>query len=149
MLITPDTMTLRSSNADVTGLQRAAPVLLVRIEESTASARGAQGLAPLLDLPDPQATGAIAAWGETEDFRRLLAALSPEQRAVLWLRFAKDLTPTTIAAKTGWSVGAVKGLQCRGLRHLQGQWGQGNAPGSHIHQRQSVQSGRLFGVRRA
>jgi RNA polymerase sigma-70 factor (ECF subfamily) len=47
-----------------------------------------------------------------------LAALTPEQREVLHLRFVEDLSLEQTAAVTGRSVGAVKALQHRAIVRL-------------------------------
>lgn len=72
----------------------------------------------LFDPPDPRAEAAIAAWENAEDFLRLIADLTPEQRTVLQLRFAEGLSFGDIAARMARSEGAVKMLMLRGLQHL-------------------------------
>lgn len=47
-----------------------------------------------------------------------LAALTPDQREVLVLRFVADLSLEAVASITGRRVGAVKALQHRGLARL-------------------------------
>jgi RNA polymerase sigma-70 factor (ECF subfamily) len=47
-----------------------------------------------------------------------LAALTPEQREVVVLRFVADLSLEDAAAMTGRPIGAVKSLQHRALRNL-------------------------------
>jgi RNA polymerase sigma factor (sigma-70 family) len=54
----------------------------------------------------------------TSEVRRLLAQLSPDQRAVLELRILGDLTVEQSATVLGKRVGAVKALQRRGLEAL-------------------------------
>lgn len=51
--------------------------------------------------------------------RAALGRLSPDQREVLGLRFAAQLTSREIAGITGRTVGAVKALQHRGLAALE------------------------------
>jgi len=51
----------------------------------------------------------------TEEVHRVLAALSPDQRAVLLLRILGDLSVKDTAAALGKREGAVKQLQRRGL----------------------------------
>jgi RNA polymerase sigma factor (sigma-70 family) len=51
----------------------------------------------------------------TEEVQRVLAALSPDQRAVLLLRILGDLSVKDTAAALGKREGAVKQLQRRGL----------------------------------
>ncbi len=50
-----------------------------------------------------------------EETQRLLAALSPDQRAVVLLRIIGDLSLQQVAEALGKRVGAVKQLQRRGL----------------------------------
>ncbi|MGB8651252.1 MAG: sigma-70 family RNA polymerase sigma factor [Mycobacteriales bacterium] len=52
---------------------------------------------------------------QTEQVRRLLATLLPDQRDVLVLRILADLTVEQVAEALGKSPGAVKQLQRRGL----------------------------------
>ncbi|MEU5532037.1 sigma factor-like helix-turn-helix DNA-binding protein [Streptomyces sp. NPDC020362] len=49
---------------------------------------------------------------------RALAALSARQRVVLVLRLGEDLGQLEIAEMLGWSVGAVKSYERRGLKAL-------------------------------
>lgn len=61
----------------------------------------------------------IALTGERDGVvRAALAQLSPDQREVLLLRFAGDLTGPEVAELTGRTLGAVKALQHRGLAAL-------------------------------
>jgi RNA polymerase sigma factor (sigma-70 family) len=53
-----------------------------------------------------------------ERVRSMLEGLTPEQRAVLLLRFVADLTLEEIAGVVGRPLGAVKQLQRRALRSL-------------------------------
>lgn len=61
---------------------------------------------------------------ESDSVRAALAALTPEQRDVVLLRFVADLSLEEVAAITGRNTGAVKQLQRRGIhrlrRHLDG-----------------------------
>ncbi len=56
---------------------------------------------------------------QSDEVRTALAALTPEQRDVVLLRFVADLTLEEVAAITGRSAGAVKQLQRRGIQGLQ------------------------------
>ena len=67
---------------------------------------------------DPRAEAAIADWERAEDFLRLLEDLTPEQRTVLRLRFAGQLTIAEIAGQMARSEGSVKMLLLRGLQAL-------------------------------
>jgi RNA polymerase sigma-70 factor (ECF subfamily) len=53
-----------------------------------------------------------------ERVRALLACVTPDQRAVLLLRFVGDLTLEEVSAVVGRPLGAVKQLQRRALRSL-------------------------------
>lgn len=55
---------------------------------------------------------------EVEDALGLLAGLTDQQRDVLVLRFAADLTLSEVAAILGKPVGAVKSMQHRALAQL-------------------------------
>jgi len=61
---------------------------------------------------------------QSDEVRVALAALTPEQRDVVLLRFVADLSLDEVAAITGRNTGAVKQLQRRGVqqlrRHLNG-----------------------------
>jgi RNA polymerase sigma-70 factor (ECF subfamily) len=70
------------------------------------------------DPPDPRAEADIAAWEQAEDFARLIADLTPEQRTVVRLRFADGLPIAEIAAQMARSEGAVKMLLMRALQNL-------------------------------
>jgi RNA polymerase sigma factor (sigma-70 family) len=63
---------------------------------------------------DDAAEEALARVG-AEEVHRVLAAISPEQRAVLLLRVIGDLTIEEVANAVGKRQGAVKALQRRGL----------------------------------
>jgi len=52
------------------------------------------------------------------DLLAALAALTPDQREVIVLRFVADLSLEAVADLTGRQVGAVKSLQHRGLAQL-------------------------------
>jgi RNA polymerase sigma-70 factor (ECF subfamily) len=53
------------------------------------------------------------------DLERALALLSPEQSALLFLRFHLDMPPSQIAAVLRWRVGTVKSRLHRTLRKLE------------------------------
>ncbi|MGH2626426.1 MAG: RNA polymerase sigma factor [Anaerolineales bacterium] len=65
------------------------------------------------DRPGPERPDAV-----DPDLVAGLAALSPDQREVLVLRFVADLPLEAVAKVTGRKVGAVKALQHRGLENL-------------------------------
>jgi RNA polymerase sigma factor (sigma-70 family) len=76
---------------------------------------------PVAEPPEPAtapidgaAEAALARIG-AEEVRRVLEALSPDQRAVLLLRVLGDLTVDEVADALGKRPGAVKALQRRGL----------------------------------
>jgi RNA polymerase sigma-70 factor (ECF subfamily) len=77
------------------------------------------------DVPEPSMNGAdpvapdaadeaVARIG-AEELERVLAALTPEQRAVVLLRVIGDLSLTQVAEALGKRTGAIKQLQRRGL----------------------------------
>jgi RNA polymerase sigma factor (sigma-70 family) len=84
---------------------RRRPVELVAVPEE-----------PKRTAPDAEVE-ALALLG-VERVRELMAALSPDQRAVLLLRIVGDLTVEEIGRAVGKRPGAVKGLQRRGLAAL-------------------------------
>jgi RNA polymerase sigma-70 factor (ECF subfamily) len=67
---------------------------------------------------DPKGEADIAAWEQAEDFNRLIANLTTEQRTVVRLRFVEGLPMADIAAQVGRSEGAVKMLLLRALQNL-------------------------------
>jgi RNA polymerase sigma factor (sigma-70 family) len=76
---------------------------------------------PVAEPPEPPASTlddaaerALARIG-AEEVHRVLAALSPDQRAVLLLRVLGELTVDEVATALGKRPGAVKALQRRGL----------------------------------
>jgi RNA polymerase sigma-70 factor (sigma-E family) len=73
----------------------------------------------LPDAPASPVAPASAASPETAyDVQRALATLSPQQRAVVVLRYFADLTEADTAAALGCSVGAVKSHHSRAIRRL-------------------------------
>ncbi len=72
------------------------------------------GEVPTGDLPD----GAASVEGADVDVRRALARLSPQQRAVVVLRYFEDLSEADTAAALGCSVGTVKTHHARALAAL-------------------------------
>ncbi len=73
------------------------------------------------DGPAPEASGPF-----DPDLLAALAALTPDQREVIVLRFVADLPLDAVATLTGRQVGAVKSLQHRALSQL----AQAVSPGS-------------------
>jgi RNA polymerase sigma-70 factor (sigma-E family) len=67
----------------------------------------------LVDLEDD-----YAATDLHDAFLRLLATLSPRQRAVLVLRFHEDLTEAATATALGCSIGTVKSQTARAMTRL-------------------------------
>jgi len=82
----------------------------VALDEQRAAGRAASG-------PGPEEQ--VLAAERDAVVRAALARLSPDQREVLGLRFAAQLTSREIADITGRTVGAVKALQHRGLAALE------------------------------
>jgi RNA polymerase sigma factor (sigma-70 family) len=73
-------------------------------------------------LPDPSAGPAEQATASLDRARvlGLLGELPPDQRSVLLLRILGDMTIEEIARAVGKRPGAVKALQRRGLKRLEG-----------------------------
>jgi RNA polymerase sigma-70 factor (sigma-E family) len=69
-----------------------------------------------LDRPDP--IDAEQRVDDRDEVVRLLAALPPQQRRVIVLRYFNDLTEADVAQYLGISVGAVKSAASRGLASL-------------------------------
>ena len=72
----------------------------------------------LEEYADETATRAIRGIDARSDFRLALATLPPQQRAVIVLRYWKDLPETEVARLLGCSVGTVKSTASRGLARL-------------------------------
>jgi RNA polymerase sigma-70 factor (ECF subfamily) len=70
------------------------------------------------DPPDPHAEKEITAWEHAEEFARLIADLTHEQRTVVRLRFVDGLPIARIAAEMSRTEGAVKMLLMRALQNL-------------------------------
>jgi RNA polymerase sigma-70 factor (ECF subfamily) len=70
------------------------------------------------DPPDPRSEAEMTAWEHAEDFARLIATLSPEQRTVVRLRFAEGLPIADIAKEMARSEGAIKMMLMRALQNL-------------------------------
>lgn len=79
------------------------------------------------DRADDAADEALARIG-TEEVRRVLAAISEDQRAVLLLRVIGDLSIEDVAKAVGKRPGAVKALQRRGLAAVKRELGRRSAP---------------------
>jgi RNA polymerase sigma-70 factor (ECF subfamily) len=68
---------------------------------------------------DQDPVAALQEKAEHEMLRRGLLALTPDQRFVITLKFLEGWTNEEIAGALGKQVGAVKGLQHRGIESLQ------------------------------
>jgi RNA polymerase sigma-70 factor, ECF subfamily len=79
------------------------------------------------DRADDAADEALARIG-TEEVRRVLGAISEEQRAVLLLRVIGDLSIEDVARAVGKRPGAVKALQRRGLAAVKRELGRRQTP---------------------
>jgi len=79
---------------------------------------GVPGGAPVLEQADSRAERALLAIDAHTDLARVLASLSPRQRAIIILRYWADLRETDVAEILGCSVGTVKSTTSRGLARL-------------------------------
>jgi len=79
--------------------------------------RSERRLVEIDELPEPAAEWAGEP-GEAEDARRAVAALSPDRRAVIVMRFWLDLTPSEIADSLEVPVGTVNSRIARALADL-------------------------------
>jgi RNA polymerase sigma-70 factor (sigma-E family) len=70
------------------------------------------------DLPELPATAQTSQVDDRESLRQALRAVSPKQRAVIFLRYAEDLPEQEVAELLGCSVGTVKSHASRGLAVL-------------------------------
>jgi RNA polymerase sigma-70 factor (sigma-E family) len=73
---------------------------------------------PFANVPDRVSTDLLEAAEDRRGLWPALQELSPQQRAVLVLRYFEDLTEADIAAVLGCSPGAVKTHAARGLDRL-------------------------------
>jgi RNA polymerase sigma-70 factor (sigma-E family) len=73
---------------------------------------------PFASVPDRVSTDLLEAAEDRRGLWPALQELSPQQRAVLVLRYFEDLTEADIAAVLGCSPGAVKTHAARGLDRL-------------------------------
>jgi RNA polymerase sigma-70 factor (sigma-E family) len=77
------------------------------------------GERPSEELPEPaQAATELAASDQRDELRRLLAELSPRERAVVVLRYYCDLSEQETATTLGMPVGTVKSSCSRALARL-------------------------------
>ena len=89
-----------------------------------------RGRRPVDAVPDELLAGVAGAGGDVHEeaerhiadarVRAAIDALPPDQRAVILLRIIGDLTIEEIARAVGKRPGAVKALQRRGLKRLEG-----------------------------
>lgn len=77
--------------------------------------RGERPTEQVPDNPLPAETGRV---DDRDRLRRVLAELSPRQRAAVYLRYAEDLPEAQVAELLGCSVGSVKQHAARGLAAL-------------------------------
>jgi RNA polymerase sigma-70 factor (sigma-E family) len=73
--------------------------------------------------PDPPADGPDL--GDRDRLRRALAALRPEQRAAVVLRYYEDLSEADTAVALGVPVGTVKSMVSRAMARLRDELGEG------------------------
>jgi RNA polymerase sigma-70 factor (sigma-E family) len=91
------------------------------------SSNGALG-----EYADETANRAIRGIDARSDFRLALAALPPQQRAVIVLRYWEDLPETEVAGLLGCSVGTVKSTASRGLARLRAALNFNDHPVSYV-----------------
>src|SRR4051794_34456052 len=72
----------------------------------------------LPEPPDDRAAGDEAASESRDELRRILAGLSPKERAVVVLRYYCDLSELDTAASLGMPLGTVKSTCARALARL-------------------------------
>ncbi len=77
-----------------------------------------RGERPTAEVPDRAAPDAYAARDDADALRRALGEISPEQRAVLVLRYYLQMTEAEIASALRCSVGTVKSRASRALAAL-------------------------------
>jgi RNA polymerase sigma-70 factor (sigma-E family) len=76
------------------------------------------GERPVDELPDHSGEDVSGAADDRDQLRRLLAELSPRERAVIVLRYYTDLSEQETAATLGMPVGTVKSMCSRALARL-------------------------------
>jgi RNA polymerase sigma-70 factor (sigma-E family) len=85
------------------------------------------GEKPTETLPETATGDAADAADERDELRRLLAGLSPKERAVIVLRYYCDLSEQDAAATLGVPVGTVKSTCSRALARLRVEAGVGGS----------------------
>jgi RNA polymerase sigma-70 factor (sigma-E family) len=73
---------------------------------------------PTAELPESPVESEASSVDSRLSVREALGTLSPKQRAVVYLRYAEDLSEREVADLVGCSVGAVKSHAARGLASL-------------------------------
>jgi RNA polymerase sigma-70 factor, ECF subfamily len=76
------------------------------------------GIPELIESPEPRAEDRMVAEDERQSLDKALTALTVEQREVILLRFHDDRTISEVAALTGRTETAIKGLQHRAVGAL-------------------------------
>lgn len=76
------------------------------------------GIPEMIESPEPHVEDRVVAEDERQLLNRALTALTVEQREVILLRFHDDRTISEVAALTGRSETAIKGLQHRAVGAL-------------------------------
>lgn len=79
--------------------------------------RSERRLVELDGIPEPAVEWA-GELGDAEDVRRAVAALGPERRAVIVMRYWLELSPSEISEATGLAVGTVNSRLSRALADL-------------------------------
>jgi RNA polymerase sigma-70 factor (sigma-E family) len=89
------------------------------------------GERPTAELPEPvdeAAAGEEGASDSRDELRRILAGLTPKERAVVVLRYYCDLSEQDTAATLGLPLGTVKSTCARALARLRVEVGSGVQP---------------------
>jgi RNA polymerase sigma-70 factor (ECF subfamily) len=73
----------------------------------------------LFDVPEPKVADHADLVARDLDLERALARLTPQQRALLFLRYRMDMPPGEIASVLRWRTGTVKSRLHRTLRELE------------------------------
>lgn len=108
------------------GIPFAAWLFKIAINAINDHARRAAREIPVLDL-DPASEGSLDDVESRARLFKLVDSLPADQRRVIILRFAEQVSIAEVARQLGKSEGAIKQLQFRGLQNLRVRMGRTNA----------------------